>query len=203
MAMFEEEEGDATKFLARIRKWDDAKLAEVEAIPYNERVCCRRCRNDYAVYVFIKNEYPVGDDVDDYLRGEKALMLTNGWQGMTPDPSFYSGGTFDSTQVRESARSNIQAREMLFTQCRLEKIRYVRKHGTVEGYQQRFTYGDDLDKVFDEASQLVLPGSNRAPVGLNPERFISRCQSCFEWLHDCEFGTLVCERCASRKPAAK
>jgi len=155
-------------------------------------------------FIFIKNEYPVGDDVDDYdLRGEKALMLTNGYKGMTPDPSFYSGGTFDSTQVRDSARSNIQAREMLFTQNRLEKIRHVRKHGTVEGYQQRFTFSDDLAKVFEEASQLVLPGSNRAPVGLNPERFIPRCQSCNAWLHDCEFGTLVCEPCESRNPRNK
>jgi hypothetical protein len=52
-------------------------------------------------------------------------------------------------------------------------------------------------------SQLVLPGSNRAPVGLNPERFISRCQSCNAWLHDCEFGTLSVSHARAETPRQK
>ncbi|KAL3939483.1 MAG: hypothetical protein SGARI_001357 [Bacillariaceae sp.] len=117
----------------------------------------------------------------------------------------WDGGTFDSALVRESARITQQAVHTLESQSLMEKVRYAIAHkGSIDGYQQRFTHGEKLDKVFDDAEGLILPGSSRPPVGLNPERFLSKCTSCGEWLHGCEFGVEFCSKCDKEtKPPAK
>ena len=204
LAVIERDEGDATDFLAKYNKWTDEDLERARLVPNEFRRCCFHCREAYGLYLFLKDESPVEcDTVEDLLQGPKSLRLTRGWRGFF-SPSFYSGGAFDSSKVREFARSNLKAEGLLRSQSLLEKFRYVTKHGgSAEGYMQRFTHGYDLKKVFHDAAELILPGSSRPPVGLNPERFIAMCQSCRGWLHGYEFGTELCDDCAELKPAAK
>ena len=52
-----------------------------------------------------------------------------------------------------------------------------------------------LECVFIEASLLDFPKSKRPVVGLNPERFIRKCQSCQDYLHGCVYGELFCIKC--------
>ena len=84
----------------------------------------------------------------------------------------------------------------------IEEARYMQEHGSIKGYKARFLYDDDLETLFHEAANKSLPAKGRAPVGLNPERFIARCEECKQWLHGCEFNVKFCENCLESKAAA-
>jgi hypothetical protein len=113
---------------------------------------------------------------------------------------FYSGGVFDAKKIHYPT---YKALATLDSQLTAEKTRHWVKHETLEGYKPRFTYGTNLDALFERASTMHFEESKRAPVGLNPERFIASCQGCQQWLLDCEFGVQFCEKCNESKPGAK
>ena len=206
-ALIERNAGETTEFLRRYNKWSDEQLAEIQKAPNEMRRCCIDCRRAYGLSLFVQGELPPETDtVDETLHGPKALMLySSGRFNGFFDPSFYSGPAFDSSRVRHSARSKLEAVGLLRSQSLLEKFRYISKRGgSADGYEPRFTHGANLEQVFQEAAELALPASGRPPVGLNPERFISVCQFCSKWLHGYEFGADTCDECAeSKKPAAK
>jgi hypothetical protein len=156
----------------------------------------------YSMSLFFMEESPLDGSVEDVLHGDKAFKFSNGETGFLC-PSFYNGGAFDPTLVRSSARNIHKAKGILKAQSLAERVRYIMKHGNEKGYVDRFTHGDDLTKVFDSASEIILPGSNRAPVGLNPERFIASCESCHARLHGSEYGTQFCSKCATPKIVSK
>jgi hypothetical protein len=202
LAMFEKSEGDATRFLAGLNEWSKEELESVLQTPNELRACCKQCWSMYSMSLFFTEESPLDGSVEDVLHGDKAFKFSNGHTGFLY-PSFYSGGAFDPTLVRSSARNTHKAKGILNAQSLAERVRYVMKHGSQTGYVDRFTHGDDFAKVFLSASKIVLPGSNRAPVGLNPERFIASCESCHAWLHGCEYGTQFCTKCSASKVASK
>lgn len=202
LAMFEKSEGDATRFLSRLNNWSEKDLASVLQTPNELRMCCKQCRNMYSMSLFFMEESPLDGSVEDVLHGDKAFKFSNGETGFLC-PSFYNGGAFDPTLVRSSARNIHKAKGILKAQSLAERVRYIMKHGNEKGYVDRFTHGDDLTKVFDSASEIILPGSNRAPVGLNPERFIASCESCHARLHGSEYGTQFCSKCATPKIVSK
>lgn len=141
------------------------------------------------------------ETVDELLHGEVSYAHTVGHCGDF-GPSFYSGGAFSSLYVGPDARTWYQLLGVMRAQQIIEKARYIRKYGSAVGHKQRFVYDDDLAHVFRMAGDCNLPANGRAPVGLNPERFIARCKGCQDWLHGCEFGVQYCEKCMESKPPA-
>lgn len=213
MALFEKSQGDATEFFRQLYNCDNDRYQEVLRVPTHCRLACKPCRENYGLCRFVDGEFPV-DPSEDVLRAEKSLKFGPGYKGML-QPSFYGGSVFDSTRVKSEARDYNQARALLHAQAKAEKFRYMLKHNnSLKGYQPRFTYTapvrwddeeyfDPLDRVFEEGAKLALPSSGRAPVGLNPERFIAKCEDCKDWLHGAEFGTKFCQKCQDSKPAAR
>jgi hypothetical protein len=130
------------------------------------------------------------ETINDVLRGEKALQFSVGVCGDMA-LSFYGGGVFDSAGM------------CLRAQSMAEKCRYIVKHGSDKDFRQRFIHAHDLfllangnqvmevvvafpeedgsqiiDWIFDRASVHWFPDIKRAPIGLNPERFIPKCKNC-------------------------
>ena len=54
-----------------------------------------------------------------------------------------------------------------------------------------------ISEVFEKASQIQLAEPKRSPIGLNPERFVERCNSCKKWLLGERYGTKECAQCNS------
>ena len=52
-----------------------------------------------------------------------------------------------------------------------------------------------MDQVFSDAEALLYQRTKKPPVGLNPERFIAKCELCEEWLHGYEYGASRCDGC--------
>lgn len=195
-------EGDAIVFLSKYKNWSKEWWERVEKVPAELQMCCTGCREAYGLYLFLKEEAPPEcGSVDELLLGPKALMLTG---RSTPfKPSFYSGGAFDSSKVRGNARTVYEQVNVLKAQYVLDVFRYMISHDmSCNGYQQRFSWGDDLETVLRSASRVSFRESTRAPVGLNPERFIAVCEGCGKWLCGCEYGVRLCDECSEQKPAA-
>jgi len=207
MALFESSQNDATEFFKNMFDWPEAKIREVNEVPPHSRIACGKCRQQYGLSQFLKEEHPI-DEFEDMLHGPKSLMKSVGSHCGDLSPSFYGGPTFNSKLVRNDARSDFMAQSMLFSQSRAEMLRYMIRHNTLKGYKQRFTFTrrdpkcdlvnnplGPLKDVFVEASKLTFPESGRSPVGLNPERFIAKCKACNDWLHGAEYRTVYCENC--------
>ena len=54
-----------------------------------------------------------------------------------------------------------------------------------------------ISEAFDKASQIQLQEPKRSPIGLNPERFVERCNSCKKWLLGERYGTKECAQYSS------
>jgi hypothetical protein len=199
---YEKVTGDALDFFARRFQWTQSEREEREQVHPYQRLACRSCRKEYGMHLFIPKGPTIDETVDDMLRGELIYKNSIGYTGRF-QPCFYSGGAFDSRFVRETAREIYKVMNTFRAQMLAERSRFVEKHGSTKGYKPRFVYGDNVDEVFDKASESTFPKPARAPIGLNPERFIERCEGCQQWLHDCEFGVKYCELCKERKPRAK
>lgn len=204
VCLIEKSENHALEYFSKRDNWSEEFRQEVMSVPEEGRLACRRCRRDYGLQLVL-DQVPSFiesvESVDDVLRGEVSYKHTLGWCGGF-DPSFYCGGAFNSYYVGVKARSRHQLLMVLAAQQIIEEARYVRKHGSRQGYQPRFVYDDEIYYVFQEAAERNFVPSGRAPVGLNPERFIATCKGCQQWLHGCEFNVQYCEDCEERKPAA-
>jgi hypothetical protein len=141
------------------------------------------------------------ETVEDLLHGPWSYKHSVGWCGDF-GPSFYSGGALNSFFVGTNARAYYQLLGVMHSQQIIEEARYIRQHGSAKVDNARFVYGDNLECVFSDAAEQKLPANGRAPVGLNPERFIAQCKECQQWLHECEFNVQYCEKCIESKPAA-
>jgi hypothetical protein len=199
--IFEKSPGDAIDYFAKSMDWSQQERDEVEAIPSHLRFACKHCRNAYALNLVLQQAPIELTTVDDSLRGDLTFMYSKGNCGDF-NPSWYCGGAFSSLLVRKNARNIEEAYMMLRGQSIAELGRYILKHGSPVGYVKRFTYGKSVNEAFGEASKLIFPDMARPPIGLNPERFIGKCDNCGQWLHGCEFGVKMCESCENAKPRA-
>lgn len=137
---------------------------------------------------------------DDNLRGKFAYQHSTGGRSFVNySPSFYGGGVFDSTHVRDNAWRSIEIKSVLHSQSIFEVCRYVMKKGSPEGYQNRFVYGRDLMHALEKARRTSLRKPARPPIGLNPERFVERCEQCQSWLLGNRYGEKSCQRCDDTK----
>jgi len=200
----EKVEGEALDFFAQRDSWNEAKQAEIRNVHPWQRMCCRECRYEYENFSAVRRNPDFGENIerypDDLLHGETSLRRQQARSIFKT--SFYSGGVFDGRRNLFDPYFDMKALAKLDTQLRAEKARYLEKHGNYVGYKPRYTFGVEMDKVFESASRLAFPDSTRNPVGLNPERFVGACKYCKQWLLDCEFGTDYCELCENRKPSA-
>ena len=212
MAVFEKSEGHATEFFRMLHNWSDDYYSEVLRTASHLRMACRKCRWIYGIHLFLESESPVDDDAD-FLNLSKTLKMSyNSDTSSKLDPDFYGGPAFDATLVKARARDIFKANSMLRAQSVAEMSRYILKHNTLRGYSPRFTYADHnhynhyddvkkqpwnavLDQVFSDAEALLFPRTKKPPVGLNPERFIAKCEKCQIWLHGREYGTKLCYSC--------
>jgi len=121
-------------------------------------------------------------------------------------PKFYGVGSFNPILVKWWARSVDEQCCTLQSQLTAERARHLVKHLGEESalrknlsifsphkndaFKNRFTYGLGILS----RGNTSFPGSNRAPVGLNPERFIERCRGCDSFLLGCEYGTEFCPK---------
>lgn len=204
IALIEKSPGHAIEYFAKRDNWSEEEREEVSEIPEHQRFACRECRKDYGLSLVLDKapaDLTSEGTVEDVLHGEWSYRHSTGFCGDF-DPSFYSGGAFNSFFVGTNARSWDQLLGVMRSQHRIEEARYIRRHGTIDGYQERFVYGGNREHIFNDASEKNLSPNGRAPVGLNPERFIAKCKDCKEWLHECEFSVEYCERCEGSKPAA-
>jgi hypothetical protein len=202
--VFERQDGEVIEFFAKVNDWSVEIRAAVEAVHPQRRRACRDCRYKYEDYSFVKANLVVAgdtkDDEDDLLRGERSFAKRGVTEKDIFSRRFYSGGVFDAKKINYPT---YKALASLDSQLTAEKTRYWVKHETLLGYKPRFTFGTDVDALFETASTMQFEESKRAPVGLNPERFIASCQVCQQWLLDCEFGVQFCEKCNESKPVAK
>lgn len=199
IALFEKTENHAIDFFSKYWNWSEQDREEVNAIERLCRFACLPCRNAYALHLVLEQSPISLETVDDSLRGDLAFMFSRGFNGDF-NPSWYSGGAFSSLRVRNDSRTIDEAYMLLRAQSIAELGRHILKHGSPVCYVKRFTYGKTLDVVFEQASKVIFPETARPPIGLNPERFIARCDECGEWLHGCEFGAR-CESCDESKPS--
>ena len=162
-------------------------------------------------------EYDLDDDI---LHGRFAYSSSNcSDHNVRFCPSFYSGGVFGSTHVRNNARRTLKIYALLFSQSVFELSAYVMKHGSAEGYKKRFVFEccdyerlpkpvgmlairpkikcieSDLISTLRLAQNTVLQEPARPPIGLNPERFVERCGQCQSWLVGNIYGSRQCSRC--------
>lgn len=202
--LFESTKGDALQFYQHFLGWSQESQEKIEQIPEKLRVVCKNCRFQYGLDLVLRNapeSIKEEKTTDELLHGDMHYCHTWRYSNSTFDPSFYCVGVFNSEWVRSKARAKYLALEALGSQSRAEAARYILKHRTMDGYQSRFIYSTYLDGLF--AVTQSFPAPSRAPVGLNPERFIQKCKSCSTWLTGCEFDVDYCERCEDRKPEAK
>ncbi|KAK1742088.1 hypothetical protein QTG54_007661 [Skeletonema marinoi] len=200
MKMFETIPGDAISFFKERFGWSADDLAAVNEVDPYLRVACTKCKNEYNLIRVVMAKYPdlmkEYDLEDDNLRGDFAYMHTcGGGQNIRYSPSFYGGGVFNSTFVRNSARPTIQILSMLHSQSIFEVCAYVMKHGSPYEYKKRFVYGSDLMATLQKASRTPLQKAARSPIGLNPERIVDKCELCHCWLLGNRYGVKDCQRC--------
>jgi len=209
-ALIEKSDGHAIEYFAKRDNWTDERRQEVMSCPDYLRLVCKNCRKEYGLQLVL-DEVPSTvasvETVEDLLHGE--FIYRNSTQndylnghGFHFSPSFYSGGAFDSAYVGRGATSIDKLLAVMRGQHIIEEARHIRKHGSIEGYKTRFVYSKNLETVFADAANHTFPFNGRAPVGLNPERFIARCKGCQQWLHGCECSVEYCESCSDSKPAA-
>ena len=198
--MFENSPGDAIAFFRKRFNWSDDDLATVKNIDPYLRMACRRCKVQYNLIKVVMAKYP--DLMKEYwleeekLRGCFSYMHTIGESKGEYEPSFYSGGVFESTQVRSDAKPTLKILSSLHAQKIFEVASYIMRHGSPDNYKKRFVHGDKLEEVFEMARCSVLQKSKRPPVGLNPERFIERCDQCQRWLLGNQYGVKDCKMCS-------
>lgn len=204
-ALIEKSEGHSNEFFSKRDNWTVNRRQEVLSFPEHQRFVCRSCREDYAFQLVLQKlppEVQTAETVEDLLHGDLSYKQGAGYKGEF-NPSFYSAGAFNSARVGDNARAHYQLLSALDAQDILEEGRYfLLKHGSYKGFKERFIFGYFLEGLFNVASSHAFPVSGRAPVGLNPERFVARCQECNQWLHGREFNVQYCDRCAESKPAA-
>ena len=183
-------DNDATEFSKNMFDWPGAKIREVNGVPPHLRIACGKCRQQYGLSQFLKEEHLI-DEFEDMLHGPKSLMGSVGGHCGDLSPSPHGGPTFNSRLVSDDARSDYMAQSMLFSQSRAEMLRYMIRHNTLGGYKQRSTFtrrvpkcglvdnpSGPLKDVFVEAPKLTFPESGKSPVGLNPKRSIAKCKTC-------------------------
>ena len=200
MKMYEKSHDDAIDFFRQRFSYNEEELQEVKAIDPYLRVSCSKCKHEYELIRLVMAKYPdlmkEYDLEDDNLHGEFSYSHSNQQsQYVRFEPSFYSGGVFNSTHVRGNARRLLQILSMLHAQSIFEVSRYVLKHGSPAGYKKRFVYGSDLMKTLLKARRTKLQEPARPPIGLNPERFVERCEQCQSWLLGNTYGSKTCQRC--------
>ena len=86
---------------------------------------------------------------------------------------------------------------MLFSQTVFEISAYVMTHGSAVGCKKRFVYGDDLVEKLRKVQQTQLQEPARPPIGLNPERFVDKCDTCQGWLVGNVYGSKQCKTCTT------
>jgi len=214
--LFELSEGDAIDFYSKRFEWSPEEIARVNNIDPYLRMACRRCRFEYCLERIVMKKFPTlmqdYELEEDNLRGEFSYRA---FYWSTFPASFYSGGCFDGTRTRECARRTVENVSMLYSQSIFELGAYVLKNGSPRGYKKRFVYGSSfpfkskrgnadlgvvvggIAEVFEKASQTQLAEPKRSPIGLNPERFVERCNSCKKWLLGERYGTKECAQCSS------
>jgi hypothetical protein len=208
--LFERSPGDAIDFFSKRFNWSTQDMRLVNEIDPYLRMACQKCKQDYnlirivmANYPDLLKEYELDGDI---LHGQFAYSSSTGsrysYSGVWFEPSFYSGGVFDSTHVRRSARRTLKIYALMFSQSVFELSAYVMKHGSAEGYKKRFVFecGDyaesDLIRTLRKAQRTMLQEPARPPIGLNPERFVEKCGKCQSWLVGNMYGSKQCKTCS-------
>ena len=192
-----------------------AARSAISSFPATRCFTCRRCRYEYAIWLVFKGD-PRVDLLDFDLRDEEGLSFLFGESykgGITHfTGSFYGCSAFNSTLVRDSARTIEQTRWLLESQKIAERARYLVRHLGEEcatsknfslfeekgKYRDRFVFSDTLVNVLSKGESRVFPNNAKAPVGLNPERFVETCEACSKYILGHEFGTTLCEQCKSK-----
>lgn len=200
--LFEVSPGDAVDFFSKRFEWTEDDFRKVNEVDPYLRMACRRCKNEYLLCRVVMAKYPAlmkeYNLEDDNLRSEFSYMHTNGHF----QPSFYSGSVFDSTRIRGDARRTIENMSMMRAQSIFEVSSWVLKHGSPKDYSKRFVFDRDLEETFRKAHMTSLREPARPPIGLNPERFVDRCDICTNWLTGNRYGSKACQNCDRKKPAA-
>ena len=206
MKLFERSPGDAIDFFSQRFHWSEEDKRLVNEVDPYLRMACQKCKQDYnlirvvmARHPGLMKEYELDEDIlhGRFAYSTRSRLAYAHWF----TPSFYSGGVFSSTHVRNNARRTLKIYAMLFSQSVFELSAYVMKHGSAEGYKKRFVfeYGDyaesDLVSTLRLAQKTVLQEPARPPIGLNPERFVERCGQCQSWLVGNMYGSKQCRRC--------
>ena len=182
------------KFLAKLNEWSLEYQDVVRSIHPMARMICSRCREAYMLYLLLPaGPADFGDSIDELLHGETCYVRGG----------FYAGGAFDSTAVRAKARCTSAYMKVLTNQAKAEKAKYWIRHGSYDGYKQRFAFGNELKTLFDEVSKINFAEPHRRPLGLNPERFMEECEKCQKQMPGLEYGTRLCEGCNNRWRAMK
>ena len=209
-ALFEQEEGDAMRFFAECNNWTREWQQEVEAVDPRSRLACARCRQMYdmcKVLALTADTNESGESgkgkgpEDNFLHDE---LANNDWKREQPTSvfnrnEFYCGMSFDSRLARTCNFHKVHAVIGLQAKLHVERARHIVKHGSEEGYKQRFVFDTRIGKVFEKASKLVFAAPSRSPMGLNPERFMAKCEACDNWLANYEYSVKFCELCAIQK----
>jgi hypothetical protein len=203
--LFERSPGDAIDFFSKRFNWSTQDMRLVNEIDPYLRMACQKCKQDYnlirivmANYPDLLKEYELDDDI---LHGQFAYSSSSSYCGLF-EPSFYSGGVFDSTRVRDNARRTLKIYALLRSQSVFELSAYVMKHGSAEGYKKRFVFEcgyyaeSDLIKTLRKAQRTMLQEPARPPIGLNPERFVEKCGKCQSWLVGNMYGSKQCSSCS-------
>jgi hypothetical protein len=182
-------EHDLFQFLAKRNQWSLEHQKNVRSIHPMARMICRHCRDAYMLHLVLPACPPdFADSMDELLHGEMCYVRGG----------FYAGGTFNSTAVRSKARTASAYLSLLKVQAVAEKAKYWIRHGSCDGYKERFAFADDLKELLDEASKVIFAEPHRRPLGLNPERFMEECEKCQKQMPEREYGTRVCEECKDR-----
>ena len=214
MKLFERSPGDAIDFFSQRFHWSEEDKRLVNEVDPYLRMACLKCKQDYNLirvvmqrYPDLLKEYELDEDI---LHGRFAYSSSNCSDNhVWFSPSFYSGGVFSSTHVRSNARRTLKIYAMLFSQSVFELSAYVMKHGSAEGYKKRFVFErcdfkcgsdarwlkSDLISTLKLAQNTALQEPARPPIGLNPERFVERCDRCQNWLVGNMYGSKQCSRC--------
>lgn len=196
--LIEHSPGDAINFFALKNKWTTDKRKEKEDIDPRMKCLCRKCRYEYENYAFFRENPNRKEPAEDPLRSGEMFSRSH---NHVFAPCFYSGGVFDSKRVLGNAHFRPMALNALESQLTAEKWKYFNRESSFEGYKPRYVFGDDLDEVFTKLSETELQRNSRAPIGLNPERFVVACKSCNYWLLGYECGEKHCSKCQPKKPA--
>jgi hypothetical protein len=201
------------RFFAEYHEWDDELSTMVGGVDLRLRVACKNCRYRYYISTTAKQSDPVFDQLDEEnILREPACQ---GWKGEYSQSiradrnvfshgsafcAFYCGSCFDSRLAREE----FSFRQLLGSLWSKKSLESEREKTKVSNKRSgpRFVYGHRLASVFENARRNIFPTPARAPVGLNPERFVAKCEGCQKWLLDSEYGVQFCEQCSERKPPA-